>query len=728
MTTPLFGQIFSVGGRSANPGYFANRDGSLTVSYTVSMTGGNQLLNVVPYLDQPECLTYGNRQIFNITYLGHGPALGNLSPSEIPWWDTNTEHTVWFNIHMYDNNLMCPSTAAADLAAECLTFELLFSFEGVNQRVPVVFDQSQLLVFNNPPTNGTQVIDVLWDTDPRPRIQGYCQTYNTDFGPLVRDQGVNLSQVRNDNNRIYFGINWSLNIDTEQGQFSWGTALSGIQIPLSNNLLLFNLGTLMLQGLIDIIPVETQIFRGPNDTFPLDELGGSGLYNQAQCDLETWNFWDITDFPYNNATVRDGIGSITDLRTLRIQKNRFNISYRSSALYLVNLNGCSTASAFGNDVNAESAGFTRYQLDNQGHASVTVDVPSAWKLGGSLRDGYSVKWFARANNDFTQVFGLTQDPLDPKALSAELLLPLANADAYQIIAQITHEASGSVVSVESPAHGLTYDALVEPTILFGDVRDDVELNVGEILEQPLTFTNNSGFNLENVTFELAFEGGSDAVFGFGTANTGIQSQVCGDRRTVQSANVAAGGELTTDLWFRPLRVPGQCNGNDPYRFSVTTSYQLLGTDHSYIQYFEVTPGCTDNNPHNVDLDGLVAYWGTCDSGGIRLPIFGDSTYSYRWFDSADSLCRNLVEPGVDTEFWRVPDLPQSVVVYAEVTDTRTGLIRIYPLSVVVFENLPTREEFLPSWREETITDPDLDKDGLVTVLDGVIFFSAGGCD
>ncbi len=727
-TTPLFGQIFSVGGRSANPGYFANRDGSLTVSYTVSMTGGNQLQGVVPYLDQPECLTYGNRQIFNITYLGHGSSLGNLSTSEIPIWNSNTEQTVWFNIHMYDNNLMCPATAAADLAAECLTFQLLFSFDGTTQRVPVVYDQSQLLVFNNPPTNGTQIVDVLWDTDPRPRVQGYCQTYTESFGVLVRDQGIDLAQVRNDNNRIYYGVNWSLNINTEQGQFNWGTALSGIQIPLSNDLLLFNLGAFMAQGLIDIIPTDTQIFRGPNDTFPLDEIGGSGRYNQAECDAETWNFWDITDFPFDNGTVRDGVGSIPDLRTLRIQKNQFNISYRSSALYLVNLNGCSTATAFGDDQNAEAATFTRFQLDNQGRASVTVDVPAAWKLGGDLRDGYSVRWFARAANDFLEVSGTTQDPLDSKALSADLLLPVANADAYQVIAQITHEASGSMVSVESPAHGFSYQALAEPAILFGDVQDDSQLNVGEILEQPLTFTNNTGFNLENVTLDLAFEGGSDAVFGFGTANTGIQSQTCGDRRMVQSASLFADAELSTDLWFKPLRVPGICNANNPYRFSITTSYELLGTQHSYTQYFEITPGCVDNNPHNVDLDGLVVYWGTCDSGGIRLPIFGDSTYIYRWFDSAESLCRNQAEPGVDTDFWHVPDLPQTVDVFAEVTDAQTGLARIYPLRVVVFENLPTREAFLPSWREETITDPDLDNDGLVTVLDGVIFFSAGGCD
>lgn len=726
---PMFGQTFRVDQRPEGIGYFANRDGSLTVAYEVNLSQSNGLFNVVPFLESPSCATYAGRQIFNITYLGHGASRDTLSQDEISVWHNNTSQTVWFNVHMFDNNIMCPSTAAATLAAECLTFQLAFSFEGTQQRVPVGLDTQQLLTFGNPPTNGVQVVDVLWDTDPRPRVEGLCQLYTQDFQVLVTDQGVNAAQVANDNNRIYYGINWSLNIDTPQGQFSWRSALEGISIPLSNSFSRFDLGRFILQETVDLIPENTQIFDTDQTLFPLAPLGGSGTeFNAAECDRETYNFWDVTDLEFENGTVRDGIGQITGLRTLTVDKFSLNISYRSSALYVVNLNGCASSSAFGTDSDAESMAFTRYQLDDQGNASVTVDVPSTLKSGGNLAEGYTIEWFFRSHNNFAKVTPVVEDPDAAQALSTTLQVPVTLADAGQIVAQITHTASNSVVSVVSPAHGFEYDTLPAFSFMDGEVQDDGALQVGETVEQNLSFTNRTGADLTDVTFTLSREGGSGAQFGFGTDQSGIQSQSCAVARTVLTTNVTAGQTVSTNLWIKKFFIEGDCNANSNYRFAITTAYELNGTSHSYTQHFEVTPGCADDNPHNIDLDGLIAYWGTCPTGGVRFPIFGQGTYSYRWFDSAASLCFNSPEAGVTTDFWDVPDLTQTGFVYVEVLDVDTGLQRIYPFRVIVFDNLPTQAEFLPSWREETVSDVDLDNDGVVTVLDSVIFFSAGGCD
>ncbi|CAM2009932.1 hypothetical protein [Acanthopleuribacter pedis] len=726
--TPSFGQTFSISGRSANPGYFANRDGSLTVSYTVNLSGGFSLANVVPYLEQPTCATYGNRRIFNITYPGFGSSLDNLSQTDIPSWTNNTTQTVWFNVHMFDNSIMCPSTAAAELGSDCLTFDLLFSFSGNDQRVPVGLDQSQLLAYTNPPTDGVRVVDVLWDTNPAPRVEGWCQNYDDDFEVLVDDRGVIAAQVANDNNRIYYGVNWSLNIDTPRGQFDWRGALSTIKIPLSDDFQKLDLGLAIFEGRVDLIPQETRIVREDQTTFPLAAMGGFGnQYNAPECDLESYNFWDITDLAHRTGTVRDNVGSITQFRTVEVEKFSFNISYRSSALYLVNLNGCTSSSAFGTDQGAESMTFTRYQLDDQGVASVTVEVPASLKSGGDLADGYTVKWFARTNENYEAVNLVGGGPPDPQALSTTLQVPITAADATEIIAQITHTASNSVISIVSPGHGLTYQQLAAPQFLDNEVVDDGRFQVGESAMQNLVFTNNTGFDLTDVTFTLSAEGGSPAQFGFGTTLTGIQGQSCSIARSVFTTNLVSGQRFSIDLLVKKLYETGVCNANNNYRFALTTAYELNNVTHSYAQHFELTPGCTDDNPHGIDMDGLVTYWGTCPTGGIRLPIFGDSIYSYRWFDSAASLCLNTWEDGVDTDFWSVPDLTQTGDVYVEVTDFQTGLKRIYPLRVIVFDNLPTQAELLPSWREETITDVDLDNDGLVTALDAVIFYSAGGC-
>ncbi|QTD48393.1 hypothetical protein [Sulfidibacter corallicola] len=659
----------------------------------------------------------------------------------VPSWGPNTTQSLTFNIHMVDNSFMCPDLGPANLPADCLTFEVGFT-HAANPNLVFASDSSNQLRFSNPPADGIRVVDVISDTNPAPRTEGGgCSLYNSSSWTVpIRDQGLNRSQVDNTSYRLFLGIDWNLNVNNVPSgeNLEWWNGLASFQYPLGNSY--YDLWVALVREEIAMIDPSTQIFDASNRLFPQRELGGHGLFNQIDCDSETWNFFDITEQEVNGQTVREVLTSPVSI-PVRFQQRNTRVNFRSAALYVMNVNGCTQASAFGDIANLNAFQFTQFAMDEDGNAEAAVSVPAAWRSGNQLTGSYTIEWYYRQTDSFARATRIGGGTTDPRALSTDLSLPSGEPGEYQIEARIKH-SSGAVISVVSPAHGLTYQSLVEP--LFLDAEDpiaDTYLDLGEILEQPFSFRNDTGANA-TVRITLGSVSPADAQIAFGTDSQGLVHGACADSRQVISVGVNNGSTLNLGLWYRLLQLSREC---ESLRFSIDVAYTQGSFTSSYKQTFSVLGNCQDeaakwfesdfekagatvpDNPFNVDLDGLLAFWGFCPNTPLAFPVLGQGNYRMRWFDGAESLCSDAPEAGVNGAVWADPDLTETGDIFVEIRDLDNDVTRVYPFRIVVVDVLPAREDLLPRWRESTNDDVDMNGDGFVDLLDMLIFYSAGGC-
>ncbi|MBO1320063.1 hypothetical protein [Acanthopleuribacter pedis] len=603
---PAFGGQFTVTEQLTNVKSFQNIDGSVTVAFRVSYTDlltNDPVRNVVPTLTVPDCAAFGGEVVFNTTYLGRG--FPNPTIGAVPTWNNNATQDLVFNIHMFNNSTFCPlnNETPINLDEVCRTFTL--SFTHFDQRSPVeALDPNNLLLFENPVTDGFKIIHTLSATNPaRIQEQGNCGLYTTNATiqiPVNRFT-PNASIVNDPNNRILWGIDWNLNTNNQSVPVDYRIGIGNLLFPIGN--LSYNLWQHFLLPsdnvpmIYDEMPQSIVDQNGTN--LVLGPLGGNGESNAEDCDLETWNFLDLTGVTVEGTPIRQQIINGTLALTLNIDRGGTFISFREAMLVVATENRCEFGDAFGMGPTESQFKFASVNDTGGGLVTVTLAVPDAWKNatnGGQLSSDYTIDWYYHNATSLAEANLVDDSAANARNLTQTLSLP-GNAGDFGYQARITHSASGSVVTVDVPADAFSYGDLDRPSIVNAEAFPDEYLDAGETLVMPFTLLN--GLE-ETVNVEVVFgvtEGNHSMVF---DANFGDnRTQISSNRFSLSDA-VLGGQSFGGDLQATLAATTVVC---EPITFFVETHYTLNGVTYSTRRTFSEEANCLlDNSVFEIGTD------------------------------------------------------------------------------------------------------------------------------
>ncbi|QTD53078.1 hypothetical protein [Sulfidibacter corallicola] len=565
------------------------------MAYRVRYTGSTSIQNVLPVLTPPECAQFGGTSVYNVTYLGRNfpnPVAGPVST-----WLSGNEEDFVFNIHMYDNGVVCPSDSEPNLPVDCRRFSLSFTFAGADDPVPAT-DSANRLLFDNAITDGFQVLDVISETNP-----AECSLFAQSFFDInVIDRGFSSADVANLENRIFLGVDWNLNINNLPGggTLDWRQGLDEFEYPIAHRKAYRLWSNLMLGNMENIDPATPIIDL---DGLPFEQfaLGGTGLFNQVDCDTESFNFFDITDAEVESSTVRNLIGSHTN-HLLEVTRDNTRVNFRYAALYLVTPNTCSQSSAFG--ARPASADFRIASTDfpEPNRVEVVLEVPQAWRdttNNARVSNDYSITWYYR--NDSTLVPAAIVDggSESSRELEVTLNVPYSAPDQYVIEARITHEDTDAMVSVVSPTHDIDYTGLTGRSFLNAEnPTADNFLDPGETLSVPFALENIGADQLDNVTVTLGLVSPLDAELGFGLEVVTRRGAQRADSHQVDMGNLNAGEILDMDLLYRLFYASQTCSDME---FFVNVAYQNGSFRTSHRRTLTVRTNCLiEDTTHSID--------------------------------------------------------------------------------------------------------------------------------
>lgn len=628
---PAFGQQFTVTEQLTNVKSFQNIDGSVAVAFRVryNTTEGapSTLTNVIPTLVVPDCAAFNSEIVFNATYLGRGFPTYTFGP--VPSWGNNTTQDLVFNIHMYNNNTFCPATNETPINLDeiCRTFELNFTY--TNQATPVVaVAENNALLFQNPVTDGFKIVQVISDSDGRPLPQGRCGLYTVNSVQIpISRYTLDRDIVLDPENRVLFGVDWNLNTNSGPVVFNYKIGIGDMQYPVGN--LLYNMWQHFL------IPSDAApLYHSENPQTILDQegnpltlglLGGNGGYNQADCETETFNWVDLSGVSVSGMPIRERVLTATLPLTYNITRGQSFLNFRRAMLVIAAENRCEFGNAFGLGPSETQFKFASVANLGDGRVTVALDVPTAWKNSATptqLDSDYTVRWYYTNERTLAPaVLADTSGDTD-RRLDATLSIP-GDPGSFGYQARITHNASGSVVTVDVPADSFQYAAFNRPTIANGESEPDDYLDAGETLLMPFSVKNDAD---EAVSLEVIFgivDNGHELLFdgSFGTGGT----QTDPTQHLIYSGALAAGQTLAGDL---DAMLAGTSFICEPITFFVETRYLLNGVLYSNYRTF--------NNEVNCLLDNSVF---RADNSYVSRELFGSpdpcSTSNCENFECSD---------------------------------------------------------------------------------------------
>lgn len=200
---------------------------------------------------------------------------------------------------------------------------------------------------------------------------------------------------------------------------------------------------------------ELTLFQGPlSDTtgqvagtvagsVPLQPLGGGG--GQFGAAGSGWNFYDVGDVSLGHCgTVRSSLGYTTSPYITTFEMFQVPVNIREMALYLGRPTSCEPGPyAFGT-APAGSLKLHSLMVEANGDVRVEIDVPTAWKSGAQLKPDYAITWQYLHRTGVRTLTGIPPRQLDLNVQVSEW------GPNSQIVAQIEHLPSGSMVSVKTP--------------------------------------------------------------------------------------------------------------------------------------------------------------------------------------------------------------------------------------------------------------------------------------
>lgn len=614
---PAFGQQFTVTEQLTNVKSFQNIDGSVAVAFRVryNTTEGapSTLTNVIPTLVVPDCAAFNSEVVFNATYLGRG--FPTYSFGAVPSWGNNTTQDLVFNIHMFNNSTFCPANNETPINLDeiCRTFELSFTY--TNRSEPVVaVAQNNALLFENPVTDGFKIVQVVSDTDGRALPQGRCGLYTVNSLQIpVNRYTLNRDIVLDPSNRVLFGVDWNLNTNSGPIVFNYKIGIGDMQYPLGN--LLYNMWQHFLVPSDNVPLYHTDnpqtILDQNGNALTLGPLGGNGGFNEADCESETFNWVDISNISVSGMPIRERVLTASIPLTYNITRGQSFLNYRRAMVVIAAENRCEFGDAFGLGPTETQFKFASVANLGDGRVTVTLDVPTDWKNSTTptqLASAYKVRWYYTNEKTLAPAVLADTSGDSDRRLTATLAIP-GDPGAFGYQARITHEASGSMVTVDVAADRFQYEDLDRPTIANSEAEPDDYLDAGETLIMPFGVTNDAD---QAVSLQVAFgiiNNGHELLFDSSFSNGGNQTDPT--RHTVFSGSLAAGQTLAGDL---DAMLAGTSFICAPITFFVETAYQLNGVVYSNYRTFSKEVNCLlDDSVFRADNSYVVQeLYGTPD--------------------------------------------------------------------------------------------------------------------
>jgi len=585
-----FGQTFTVLDETTGLTFVDTLDGTTEFRFSVRLTSSSTLTGVVPELVPPACAVQGGQPIFNATFMGIvGGSSTNLA---IPSWSNNQTRELIFRVHMFDNNVVCDGPLAC--GGE-FNFQLRFTHSG-NPNSITASDPGDFLDINGPPTDGFRLVGTVSETLPEA-----CKPYVGNNETLVVTfNSIPTSLLNDPEVRVFLGVDWNLNINNIKPPLDFKFGVKNFYYPTgqdSSDIFILK-ATAEEDPRIPMVPEDTIILDENNIPLPLGPLGGDGPHNSFDdCNLSTWNFFDIT----NESPLSGGTPPIIDhlenplSNRLTFSASVTFLSFRKAGIYLVKPSGCKEEVAFG--APPTQIQFEEYHLLPGGVADVSLSLPASWTTAGGsqLNSNYTIEWFYRNQGTLSKATLPGGGSTNSRNLSTMLAIPFSDPSDFVVEARISRVGSNAIVSVQSPGHDLTYAGLsnrsfenaeFNPTTFLPE--PDVYLDAGELLVQQLNVQNIGSF-ANDVTVTVGRTSPKDSDFAFGSRfGADVFFGGISDTEQVFQTNLNNNASFDIDLLYELLQTKSACDDIDLY---LEVSYQNQGMATSFRQNFSTPSNC-----------------------------------------------------------------------------------------------------------------------------------------
>lgn len=600
MARPVLAQDLVVLEETTGIEQFRFRDASAQVRLRVQLNSAGSITNVLPSLTPPTCAVFNGDPLFHTVYLGYESA-GQVVESTLPSLAQNQTAVLVFNIHFFAGS---GSICQTPICGNSFSFDMSYTYDG--STLPVEASTGNHTTFSGPPFGGYDLLERIGTTG---RGTVSCTEISNNLDIPFTFEGVTTDFLNDPLVDVLLGVDYDAFVeDLPQGFIS---ALSSFLVPVGPNHFFELYNTVLQDGLENTSEEVVDIATGRQYNVVSLLGGGGGVLGdrQANCDVEFWNFFDITAFDAQGANLKNVIGNWGG-RRVSIDTRSSNVDHRETALFLAYQNNCGARNGFGSSLEGFEFSEVAYLPDNL--VEVAVNVPAAWQGVSStnLGSGYSLTWYYRNENTFGVapiVTGTAQ------STNPTILVPYTFPGEFQIEARITRNVTGAanaVGSVRSPVHQIAYTDAAADRFLNAEVVNSVPqadpyLDPGERFLKTILLLNTSTENLTDVSISLdtatsgllmTFDSvGATAPFG-GVINASSSVDINLIYELIDSKTVCAPTEMTYTVSYTQDGFTSSFQQGFDIDVNCQSVTSLLALDGTWLaQACSGTPACTDPN-------------------------------------------------------------------------------------------------------------------------------------
>ena len=618
-------QTFNVISRTSLNDFFNTLDSSYIVRFNVSLSSPTALTNVVPTLTPPNCLDGSGLPVFNTTYQGF---TGQTDPTNlvIPSWTNGQQRELIFLVHLYDQQGGAGSDYCSGVLCSDLDFNLQFSYTGQTSPVAAL-DPNDELSFQQP-QDGFFVEDIHSITPSGPPA---CQSYSQAvFTIALQPQTFNHSLLSDPDIRVLMGVNWNIHLDQtvppdDIPDLPFSNGIGIFLYPLSSSHIFDLVQQVSSQGL-NMVDQNSRIVDEDGEQFTLGPLGGKGPAG-LNCNYQSWNFFDITNRNVPGGQVKTVLNNLPVNSEIQAGIGVTLINFRRAGIFLARQGSCSTSTAFGDSPNDFQ--ITALNLLPGSQATVSVQVPAAWKSGSQLTSAYQIQWFYRNHNTYKKATKPGGGATALRNLTETIALPYAAPANFAIEARIEHVSTGSVVSVVSPRHQFNYTGLASGGFSNAEASPDIYLDPGESYVIPATVQNQTGKTVQDVKIKLGVTGPAGIDVGLSGETAALTTYADPSGIVFSQASMPNSQLVDIDLIYQLLCMSQSCQDisgymefsfrdgafNTSYRQNITVpgncqfENQTISMDGSWtaLECFGTPTPCQDSNCTNVDCSTNSPY-------------------------------------------------------------------------------------------------------------------------
>lgn len=578
--------------------HFRYRDVSTRVGLRVQLNSAETLTHLFPILEPPACAQVNGQSLFATTYLGY-EVDGNLVAATVPSLSQNQTVTLVFNIHLFAGSGNVCQTAVCSGNR----YEFTLSYRHAGSATPIQAATRNLATFSGPLFGGFDIVERFGTTN-RDFIS--CAEIRNTLEADFLFEGFDRNLLNDPASRVFLGVDYDAFLSEVNGEFI--RAFSSYLLPIGNGRFFDFLDAVFNQGLQHTSGPIYDVANGRLfNTVPT--LGGDGGVlgdRRADCDLQFWNFFDITQFSAQGSAPKAVISDWGD-STVFIDVSQVDVDHRETALFLGYANNCLAREGLGSslaDFEITGLAFKPDQL-----VEVTLDVPASWlESGNRLRSDYSLSFYYRDDTSIQEATIVTGTNRNTRIT---LFVPYTTPSEFQIEARIQRTAADgfpAIASVISPQHQLDYAALGDVSFQNAEMgvagqSPDAYLDMGERLTKLVRIQNVGSNPLQAVTVELD-------VVSSGFSMLLNRSTTTGPFDGVFLANEVVDLQLFYELVF----AEASCA---PLVLNYRVAYANNGFTTSYESQFTVEANCQDV-AKGIALDGT---WTALECTGN--PVCGD---------------------------------------------------------------------------------------------------------